>query len=191
MTKIRNHLINIIITASTMILYFRKNENISLSQQTDITYNIIETNTQITNFIDNSYLNNNKIATVILNPTPSTHENYLWTPEVSDSVVPGLDSMVSYTQSKQATLTASQNAITNMNNNVETEINNLEIPNHGNLNANKNLYYNTTHTDYTLQRKNTIRKYDNRRSVIIQNHFFTYQRKGNQELQIQLSNNIV
>ena len=70
-------------------------------------------------------------------------------------------------------------------------MNNLETPNQGNLNVNKELHYNATHTYYTFQRNNTIHKYDNRRSFIIQNHYFTYQRKGNQELQIQLLNNIV
>ena len=100
-------------------------------------------------------LNNNEIATVILNPTPSINENYLWTTEVSDNVVPGLDSVITYIQSKYATLTALQNAITNIHNNIQTEINNL-IPNQGNLNANKELYYNTTHTYYTFQRNNTI-----------------------------------
>ena len=40
----------------------------------------------------NHYLNNDKIATIILNPTPSRTENYLWIPEgISDNVVPGLD----------------------------------------------------------------------------------------------------
>ena len=52
------------------------------------------------------------------------------------------------------------------------------------------MYYNTTHTDYTFQRNNTIHKYDNRRTFTIQNHFFTYQRKSNQELQTQALNNI-
>ena len=86
--------------------------NISLSQQTVITNHIIETNTETTYHIDNDYLNTNNIATVMLNPTPSMNENYLWTPEVSDNVAPGLDSMITYTQSKYATLTALQNAIT-------------------------------------------------------------------------------
>ena len=36
---------------------------------------MIETNTQTTNYIDDNYLNNNEIATDILNPTPSIHEN--------------------------------------------------------------------------------------------------------------------
>ena len=67
----------------------------------------------------------------------------------------------------------------------------IEIPNQGNLNVNNDLYYNTTHTYYTFQRNNTIHKYDNRRSYIAQQNYFTYQRKGNQELQIQLLNNIV
>ena len=78
-----------------------------------------------------------------------------------------------------------------MNNNIQTEINNLEIPNQDNLNINKQLWYNTTHTDYTFQRHNTIQTYDNRISFILQNHQFTYQRKGNQELHIQALNNIV
>ena len=56
---------------------FRKIENISLSQQTDITNNLTETNTQTINYIGNNYVNNNKIATTIVNPTPSLTENYL------------------------------------------------------------------------------------------------------------------
>ena len=131
-----------------MIVFdFRKNEIISNYQQTGITNNTIDTNTQTTNYIDDNYFNNdNRIATVIVNTTPSFNESYLWIPETSDNVVPGLDSMTTYTQPKYATLTALQNAITNINNNIQTEINNLEIPNQGNLNVNKELYYNTTHT---------------------------------------------
>ena len=63
-----------------------------------------------------------------MNPTPSLIENYIWIPGVSDNVVPGLDPMLAYTQSKYATLTASQNTITNVNDTVQTEIYNLEIP---------------------------------------------------------------
>ena len=170
---------------------FRKNEIISNSQQTYITRNIIETNTQTTKYIDENYLNNNEIATVILNPTPSLNENYLRIPETSDNVVPGLDSLTTYTQSKHAILTALQNSITNINNTIQTEINNLETNNQENVIANKELYYHKNYTDYTIQRNNTIHKYDNRRTFTIQNHFFTYQRKGNQELQIQLLNNTV
>ena len=55
---------------------FRKIENISLTQQTDITNNITETNNQTINYVDNNYLNHNKIATVTVNPTSLT-ENYL------------------------------------------------------------------------------------------------------------------
>ena len=72
-----------------------------------------------------------------MNPTPSLNETYLWIPETSDNVVPGLDSMIAYIQSTYATLAALQTAITNMNNNIQTEINNLEIPNQDNLNINK------------------------------------------------------
>ena len=122
----------------------RKNEHVSLSQQTDITNNIIETTTQTRTYIDDNYLNNNKIATVILHPTPSVNENYVWTPEVSDNVAPGLDSMITYIQPTYATLTELQHAIANINNIIQTESNNLEIPNQGKVNVNKELYYNTT-----------------------------------------------
>ena len=73
----------------------------------------------------------------MLNPTPPLNENCIWIPEVSDNVVPGLDSMITYTQSKYAALTALQNAITNIINNIQTEINNSETPNQGDLNSNK------------------------------------------------------
>ena len=125
-----------------------------------------------------------------MNPTPSLNENYLWIPEVSDNAVPGLDSMLNYTQSKYSTIAALQNLITNTNN-IQTEINNLEIPNQGNLNVNKELYPNTTFTYYKFQRNNTIHKYANQRSFITQQNYYTYQRIGNQELQIYLSNTIV
>ena len=49
----------------------RKIKNRSLSQQTDITNNITETNQHTINYIDNNYINKNNVATVIVNPTPS------------------------------------------------------------------------------------------------------------------------
>ena len=72
----------------------RKIENISLSQQTYTTNNITETNTETINYADNNYLNNDKIATVILNTVPSLTDNYIWIPETTDNVVPGLDSLL-------------------------------------------------------------------------------------------------
>ena len=74
---------------------------------------------------------------------------------------------------------------------IYTYINNLGIPNQGNLNVNNDLDYRINYTDYTFRRNNAIHKYDNRRTFIVQNHFFAYQRKGNQELQIQLLSKIV
>ena len=136
-------------------------------------------------------MNYNKIATVILNPTPSLTEDYLWIPEASDNVFPGLYSMVPYIQPKYATLTALHNNMTNISNTIRTEINNADIPNQGEINANKELYCQNNYTDYTFQRNSTIHKHDNRRTFIIQQNCFTYQRKGNQELQIQVLNNIL
>ena len=108
--------------------------------------------------------------------------------------MPGLDSLITYTQSKYATLTALQNSITNINKtinnelqNIQTEINNVEITNPQNLS--KDLHYHTSHTDFTYQRNTN--NYDNRRQFVIQNHYFTYRKKGNHELQIQALNTIV
>ena len=136
------------------------------------------------------------MATIIVNPTPSLNENYLWIPETTDNVVPGLDSLLTYIQSKYATLTSLQNSRTNVNNtinneiqNLQTEINNIEITNPSTQNVSKHLHYHTSHTDFMYQR-NTM-NHDNRRQFVIQNHYFTYQRKGNHELQIQALNIIV
>ena len=54
----------------------------------------------------------NKIATVIVNPNAG-NENYLWVPETTDNVVPGLDSLLTYLQPKYAALTALRNPVNN------------------------------------------------------------------------------
>ena len=107
--------------------------------------------------------------------------------------MPGLDSSLTYMQSKYATLTALQNSVTNINHtinseiaNIQTEINNIEITS---SNVSKDLHYHTSHTDFMYKRN--ITKNDNRRQFVIQNHYFTYQRKGNHELAIQALNIIV
>ena len=69
---------------------FRKNEIICNSQQTGITNNILDTNTQTTNHIDENDLNNNKIAAVIANPAPPLMKIFLWIPETSDNGVVSL-----------------------------------------------------------------------------------------------------
>ena len=174
---------------------FRKIENISLTQQTDITNNITETNNQTITYADNNHSNSDRIATIVVNTVPSLTDNYIRIPEAIDNVVPGLDSILTYIQSKYVTLTALQNSITNINNttnteiqNLQTEINNIEITS-STGNVSKNLSYRTNHTDFLYQRNTTNN--DNRRQFVIQNHYFTYQRKGNHELQIQALNLIV
>ena len=120
----------------TSICSKQENEIISHSQQTDITNIRLETNTLIINYIGGYYLNT-EAAAVILNPTPSLNDNYLWIPETSDNAIPGLDSLITYTQSQYATLTALRPCKTNINNTNQTEINNLEINNQGGLHVNK------------------------------------------------------
>ena len=46
--------------------------------------------------------------------------------DTSDNVVPGLGSLLTYAQSKYATLTSLQDSITNTNNTINTEIHNLQ-----------------------------------------------------------------
>ena len=169
----------------------RKIENISISQQIDITNNTIQTNNQTITYVDNNCLNNNRVAIIIVNTVPSSAGNCLWIPETSDNVVPGLDSLLTHTQSKYATLTALQNSINNINTtinneiqNIQTEINNIEITNPQDV-SNES-HYHASHTDFMYQRNTTNN--DNRRQFVIQNQYFTYQRKGNHELQIQASN---
>ena len=102
------------------------------------------------------------MATVVVNTVPSLTENYLWIPEgITGNVVPGLDGILTYIQSKYATSTL-QNSITNINNtinteiqNLQTEINNIEISNPSTGDVSKNLSYHTNHTDFLYQR-NTI-----------------------------------
>ena len=179
-----------------IIFNFRKIVNISLPQQTDITNNITETNTQTINYVDANYIKNDKIATVVVNTIPGINENYLWIPETSGNVVPGLDSLLTYLQSKYATLTSLQNSITNINStinneiqNLQTEINNIEITNPSTQNVSKQNRYHTSNTDFRYQRNNTNN--DNRRSYITQQNHFTFQRKGNNELATQALNSIV
>ena len=99
-----------------------------------------------------------------------------------------MDSPVIYNQSKYATLAPLQTTVTHIINTFQTEIYNLEIPNQGSVNVNKELYHHHNYTDGTLQRNNTIHKYGNRITCITQPIYFTYQRKGNHESETQLLN---
>ena len=94
--------------------------------------------------------------------------------------MPGLDSLLIHIQSKFVTLTALQNSMTNINNiinseiqNLQSETKNIEIANPQDVS--KESHCHTSHTDFMYQRNNT--KNDNRTSRIIKNQHFTYQRK--------------
>ena len=60
-----------------------------------------------------------------MNAVPSLTDNYIWILETSDNVVPGLDSLLTYLQPKYATLAAFQTSITNIDNTINNEIQNL------------------------------------------------------------------
>ena len=98
--------------------------------------------------------------------------------------MPGLDSLLTYIQSKYVTLTALQNSITNIKNTInnamqtlQTEINNIEIVNPSTQNISNDLHYHTSHT-YLMYQRNTTNN-DNRRQFVLQNHYFTFQRQYN------------
>ena len=108
--------------------------------------------------------------------------------------MPGLDNLFTYSQSTYATLTSLHNSLTNINytinneiQNLQSELNNIETTNPQDVS--KESHYHTGHTDFMYLRNNS--KNDNRRQFALQNHYFTYQRKGNHELQIQALNIIV
>ena len=106
--------------------------------------------------------------------------------------MPGLDSILTYTQAKYPTITTLQNEINNINNNITNEITNIHteinnIDSTTSQNVNKNLSYHNSYTDYMYQRNNTNYNYDNRRKFIIQMNYFTYQRRGSSvDLQLQI-----
>ena len=119
-----------------------------------------------------------------------------WVLEVRDNVVPGLDSLITYLGQKFASISTLHSSITNINatinngiQNFQIEINNIDIINPSTGDISKNLSYHTSHTGLMYQGNNINN--DNRRQFVIQNHYFTYQRKGTHELQIQALNIIV
>ena len=70
--------------------------------------------------------------------------------------------------------------------NTQTEINNVEI-NPGTGDVSKENHYHSCHTDFMYQGNNT--KNDNRKHIVLQNHYFTFQRQYNTnhlDLQIQM-----
>ena len=79
--------------------------------------------------MNDNYLNNDKIATTVVNTIPGINENYLWIPETSDNVVLGLDSLLTHIHSKYAALASLHNFINNINNTINTEI---QKPSNGN-----------------------------------------------------------
>ena len=130
---------------------------------------------------------------ISVNTIPGINGNYLWIPETSDNVVPGLDSLLTYTPSKYATLTSLQNSITNINNTINTEMQTLQTETNnientpGTGNASNKLQYHTSHTDFRYQRNTTNN--DNRRQFVTQRHYFTFQRQyitNHLDLQIQM-----
>ena len=154
---------------------FKKIEIISLTQQAGITNNIAETNNQTITYVDDNVLDNNSTATIDVNTIPGINENYLWIPETSDNVAPGLDSLLTYIQPKYATLTSLQNSIANINNTInnemqtfQTEINNIETT-PGTGNVSKESHYHTSHTDFMFKRNTTNN--GNSRQFMIQNHY--------------------
>ena len=70
---------------------------------------------------------------------------------------------------------------------LQTELDNIEISNPGTGNVSKESHCHTSHTDFMYQRNTTNN--DNRKHIVLQNHYFTFQRQYNTDhldLQIQM-----
>ena len=71
-----------------------------------------------------SFLNNDTISRYVLNLgyiVGGSLGECIWSPNPSDDVVPGPESILEYLELKYATITPLQNAITAMSNHIQTE----------------------------------------------------------------------
>ena len=69
-------------------------------------------------------MNNDTISRYVLNPgyiVGGSLEERIWSPNPSDDVVPGSESILEYIELKYATIASLQNAITAMSNHIQTE----------------------------------------------------------------------
>ena len=91
-----------------------------------------DTNALAMTYIGDNYLNNDRISRYILNPgysvDGSIEERFMWLPNPSDNVVPGLEPILKYFELNYATIASLQNAITDMTNHIQTEIDNIDFP---------------------------------------------------------------
>ena len=78
----------------------------------------------------------------------------MWLPNPSDNVVPGLESILEYLELNYATIASLQNAITDMHNHIQTEIDNIDFPT--NPDAGK-----TTRHHYINHEHNIFKKVNN------------------------------
>ena len=71
----------------------------------------------------------------------------MWSENPSDDVVPGLEPILEYLELKYATITSLQNAITDMNNHIQTEMDNIEFSTNPNASKiTRHRYINHEHT---------------------------------------------
>ena len=78
-------------------------------------------------------MKNDGISRYELNPVwtsdETLDEQYIWSPDrFGDNVVPGLDSILRYLELEYATITSLQDAITDVSNHIQTEIDNIDFP---------------------------------------------------------------
>ena len=99
--------------------------------------------------VEDSYVNIESISRYI-----TLGNNRQWLPFISDDVVPGLLPILEYFELNYATITSLQNAVTDMSNHIQTEIDNIEFPT--NPNASR-----ITRHNYINHEHNIIKKVNN------------------------------
>ena len=96
--------------------------------------------------IEDSYVNKESISRYI-----TLGYNRQWFPFISDDVVPGLLSILEYLGLNYATITSLQNAITDMSNYIQTEIDTIEFPT--NPDASKTSRHHYINHEHTIIKK--------------------------------------
>ena len=102
------------------LLTYLENQYVSLIAMTSAIHRSYEL-TMIE--VEGSYVNKESISRYV-----NLNFELQWFPFISDDVVPGLKSILEYLELNYATIASLQNAITDMNNHIQTEIANIEFP---------------------------------------------------------------
>ena len=120
--------------------------------------------------VEVSYVNKEGISRYI-----TLDNNRQWFPFISDDVVPGLLSILEYLELNYAAITSLQDAITDMSNRVQTEIDNIGFPT--NPNASKIIRHHYYIHERSRNKKVSNRIHDKSNHYNFYNDTFNFKEK--------------